>query len=63
GNWGLQDQRLTFEWIHNNIAAFGGDPSNITAMGGLSGATSIGYHMLIPQHRGLFHRAIMQSGA
>ncbi|ORZ06783.1 Alpha/Beta hydrolase protein [Lobosporangium transversale] len=63
GNWGLQDQRLAFEWVHNNIATFGGNPSNITAMGELSGASSIGYHMLIPQHRGLFHQAIMHSSA
>ncbi|KAF9897721.1 Cocaine esterase [Lobosporangium transversale] len=63
GNWGLQDQRLAFEWVHNNIAAFGGDPSNITAMGQSAGAISINCHTLTPQHHGLFHRAIMHSGA
>ncbi|GJJ69329.1 hypothetical protein EMPS_01675 [Entomortierella parvispora] len=63
GNWGLMDQRLAFEWVHAHIAAFGGDTTNITAFGQSVGAVSINYHMLIPQHHGLFHRAIMQSCA
>ena len=63
GNWGLMDQRLAFEWVHAHIGAFGGDITNITAFGESVGAVSINYHMLIPQHHGLFHRAIMQSCA
>ncbi|KAI1315794.1 hypothetical protein EDD11_000348 [Mortierella claussenii] len=61
GNWSLQDQKLAFDWVHAHIGRFGGDASNITAIGQSVGAVSINYHMLIPQHRGLFHRAIMQS--
>ncbi|KAG0346673.1 hypothetical protein BG004_001117 [Podila humilis] len=63
GNWGLLDQRLAFEWVRNNIGVFGGEASNITAFGQSVGAVSVNYHMLIPQHRGLFERAIMQSCA
>ncbi|KAI8602073.1 Alpha/Beta hydrolase protein [Dissophora ornata] len=63
GNWGLMDQRLAFEWVHTHIKAFGGQVNNITAFGESVGAVSINYHMLISQHRGLFHRAIMQSCA
>lgn len=63
GNWGLMDQRLAFEWVYTHIGAFGGDIHNITAFGESVGAVSINYHMLIPHHRGLFHRAIMQSCA
>ncbi|KAF9202746.1 hypothetical protein BGZ49_007112 [Haplosporangium sp. Z 27] len=61
GNWGLQDQRLAFDWVKENIHKFGGQASNITAAGESVGAVSINYHMLIPQHRGLFQRAILQS--
>ncbi|KAG0206262.1 hypothetical protein BGX28_002259 [Mortierella sp. GBA30] len=63
GNWGLQDQRLALEWVRDHIAAFGGQPGNVTVFGESVGAVSINYHMLIPQHRGLFQRAIMQSCA
>jgi len=63
GNWGLLDQKMALEWVRDHITAFGGDPEKITAFGGSSGAASIGYHMSIPAHHGLFQRAIMQSGA
>lgn len=62
GNWGLSDQRLALEWVRNRIAAFGGDPSNVTAMGYSAGATSIVSHMMIRGHRGLFSKAIVHSG-
>ncbi|KAG0004997.1 hypothetical protein BGZ79_007309 [Entomortierella chlamydospora] len=61
GNWSLQDQRLAFDWVKDHIHSFGGQANNITAVGESVGAVSINYHMLIPQHRGLFQRAIMQS--
>lgn len=61
GNWALMDQRMAFEWVHSHIHAFGGQASNITAFGESVGAVCINYHMLISQHRGLFHRGIMQS--
>jgi len=62
GNWGLADQKLAFEWVLRNIEAFGGDPSNVTALGYSGGGTAIMNHMLIPSHHGLFSRAIVHSG-
>jgi para-nitrobenzyl esterase len=62
GNWGLMDQKLAFEWVRENIAAFGGNRRNVTAFGESAGSVSIHYHMLSPAHRGLFEHAIMQSG-
>ncbi|KAI8346026.1 Alpha/Beta hydrolase protein [Mortierella sp. GBAus27b] len=62
GNWGLMDQKLAFEWVRENIAAFGGNHRNVTAFGESAGSVSIHYHMLSPAHHGLFDRAIMQSG-
>ncbi|KAF9281284.1 hypothetical protein BGZ88_011696 [Linnemannia elongata] len=63
GNWGLQDQKLAFLWVREHIAAFGGDSLDITAVGSSSGATALSYHMMIPAHHGLFHKAVLQSGA
>ncbi|KAF8979397.1 hypothetical protein BGZ46_005475 [Entomortierella lignicola] len=62
GNWGLMDQKLAFEWIRENISAFGGNSRNVTAIGESAGAVDIHYHMIIPSHHGLFDHAIMQSG-
>ncbi|KAG0055039.1 hypothetical protein BGZ89_002514 [Linnemannia elongata] len=62
GNWGLADQKLAFEWVREHIGAFGGDASNVTAMGYSGGGTSIMNHMLIESHHGLFSRAIVHSG-
>ncbi|KAF9906355.1 hypothetical protein EC991_000758 [Linnemannia zychae] len=62
GNWGLQDQKLAFEWVRENIAALGGDSRNVTAWGESAGSISLHYHMLIPAHYGLFDHAILQSG-
>ncbi|KAF9906560.1 Cocaine esterase [Linnemannia zychae] len=62
GNWGLQDQRLAFEWVRANISALGGNGRNVTAWGEAAGSVSLHYHMLIPSHFGLFDHAIMQSG-
>ncbi|KAF9957086.1 hypothetical protein BGZ72_002188 [Mortierella alpina] len=63
GNWGFLDQILGLEWVRDHIHAFRGDPGRVTAMGESAGSASISYLMMIPQCRGLFHRAIMQSGA
>ncbi|KAF9123055.1 hypothetical protein BG015_005413, partial [Linnemannia schmuckeri] len=63
GNWGLQDQKLAFEWIRENISSFGGDHKNVTAFGQSVGAISLHYHIVLPAHHGLFDRAILQSGA
>ncbi|GJJ69342.1 hypothetical protein EMPS_01688 [Entomortierella parvispora] len=62
GNWGLMDQKLAFEWVRENIGAFGGNPRNVTAFGSSAGAVSIHYHTLCPAHFGLFDHAIIQSG-
>jgi para-nitrobenzyl esterase len=61
---GLEDQRLAMRWVKANIAAFGGDPENITLAGESAGAASVCMHLMAPEKtRGLFHRAIIQSGS
>ncbi|KAF2765735.1 alpha/beta-hydrolase [Teratosphaeria nubilosa] len=62
-NLGLHDQRLVLEWVQENAAAFGGDPSNVTLVGLSAGAHSIAHHMMnINETRELFHKAIIESG-
>ncbi|XP_061258056.1 acetylcholinesterase isoform X7 [Bos javanicus] len=63
GNVGLLDQRLALQWVQENVAAFGGDPTSVTLFGESAGAASVGMHLLSPPSRGLFHRAVLQSGA
>jgi len=62
-NYGLLDQVLALRWVQSNIAAFGGDPTTVTIFGVSSGAASVGLLVLSPLARGLFSRAISQSGA
>ncbi|MBQ4473405.1 MAG: carboxylesterase family protein [Lachnospiraceae bacterium] len=62
GNFGLDDQRVAVRWVKKHIAAFGGDPENITLMGQSAGAISIQYLCLDHGNEGLFRRAIMMSG-
>ncbi|MFI1758006.1 carboxylesterase/lipase family protein [Streptomyces sp. NPDC020571] len=62
-NLGLLDQVAALEWVRDNIAEFGGDPENVTVFGQSAGAISITALMTMPQARGLFRRAITQSGA
>ena len=63
GNAGLLDQVLAFEWVRDHIAAFGGDPDNVTLFGESAGAMSATALMAMPRARGLFHKVIAQSGA
>jgi carboxylesterase type B len=62
-NVGLLDQVAALEWVRGNIAAFGGDPGNVTVFGQSAGAMSIGVLLSMPRAEGLFRRAILQSGA
>jgi len=63
GNLGLLDQVAALEWVRANIAAFGGDPGNVTLFGQSAGAMSVAALLMVPAAKGLFHRAIVQSGS
>lgn len=62
GNYGMKDQVMIMRWIQQNIAVFGGDPNKVTIFGESAGGASVGYHLMSSMSKGLFHRAIMQSG-
>jgi para-nitrobenzyl esterase len=63
GNVGLRDQIAALRWVRENVAGFGGDPDNVTIMGESAGSASVMFLMLAPQAKGLFRRAIAESGA
>ncbi|MDO4514555.1 MAG: carboxylesterase family protein [Lachnospiraceae bacterium] len=62
GNYGLLDQVYGLQWVKRNIASFGGDPDNMSIFGQSAGAMSVNAMITTPLTKGLFHRAILQSG-
>ena len=63
GNFGLEDEILALQWVKDHIAAFGGDPENITYFGESAGGAHVSYLIASPMGKGLFKRGIIQSGA
>jgi para-nitrobenzyl esterase len=63
GTLGIADQVRALEWVQENIQAFGGDPGNVTIFGESAGGGSVGTLLAFPSAKGLFHKAIPQSGA
>ncbi len=63
GNAGSLDLVAALRWVRDNIAAFGGDPANVTIFGELGGGGKVSVLLAMPEARGLFHRAVVQSGA
>jgi para-nitrobenzyl esterase len=61
-NYGIMDQQAALQWVQRNIAAFGGDPGNVTIFGQSGGGTGVTSNLQSPLSKGLFHRAIDQSG-
>ena len=62
-NNGLLDQVAALQWVQDNIADYGGDPDNVTIFGESAGAMSVGVLLATPSAKGLFHKAIVQSGS
>ena len=62
GNYGLMDIVLALRWVRDNAAAFGGDAGNVTIFGESAGGAAVTRLMISPEARGLFHRAVVQSG-
>src|SRR5260370_25676423 len=63
GNAGMLDLVAALTWVRDNIAAFGGDPANVTIFGESGGGAKVSVLMAMPAAHGLFHKAIVQSGA
>lgn len=63
GNYGIMDQQLALKWVRRNIAAFGGDPDNVTIFGESAGGLSTFSNLVSPRAAGLFHHALVESGA
>lgn len=62
GNYGIQDTRLGLQWVKDNIAAFGGNPNDVTIGGTSAGGGAVCMHLVSPLSAGLFHKAVIESG-